>query len=253
MEAASLSRKIVLGGLGSVLALLITVTSAWAEVQRVEAVGRYGIKESSRSRVIPRDEAIGRALWEGVSRVAFEVIGEGDQAVGGDANAALRSALGSDIVPYTQSFRILEDKGEKPVLFQDEAGVRTEYIVVVEVIVDVDRVTNALEAQGLVATSSVSGPGSSVAIEFEGLSRYAAFDSVLEALRKNVGATRVRLLEFAPNRQLVEVEGAFGAAALSRRLEGLSQGQIVLDPVDVDVSGQRIRVIGRWAGTDPGA
>lgn len=248
--------RVMSGGFISALLLLSLVSQAWAEVQRVEAVGRYGIKKSSRSRVIPRDEAIERALWEGVSRVAFEVIGEGDQGIGegNDANSALRSALGNDIVPYTRSFRILEDKGEKPVLFQDEEGVRIEYIVVVEVIVDVDRVTQSLEAQGLIAaSSSAEGPRSSVAIEFEGLSRYSAFDSVLKALREDIGATRVRTLEFARNRQLVEVEGPFGPAALSRRLSGLSRDRLVLEPVEIDTAGQRIRVVGRWRASDPGA
>ncbi|MFK7897250.1 MAG: hypothetical protein AB8G23_15520 [Myxococcota bacterium] len=256
-ESVSPDKGWLLGVVSAVLAIFAMAGSAWAEVQRVEAVGRYGIKESSRSRVIPRDEAIGRALWEGVSRVAFEVIGEGNQGMGGgeDANRALRAALGSDIVPYTRSFRILEDKGEKPALFKDEPGVRVEYIVVVEVIVDVDRVTSALEAQGLVAASNSinEGPRSAVAIEIEGLSKYAAFNSVLEALRQDLGATRVRVLEFAPNRQLVEVEGTLGTSALSRRLEGLARDQLVLDPVDVDVAGQRIRVVGRWLGASPAA
>lgn len=248
--------RVLSGGFVSALLVLALANQALAEVQRVEAVGRYGIKESSRSRVIPRDEAIGRALWEGVSRVAFEVIGEGDQGLGGggDANRALRSALGDDIVPYTRSFRILDDKGEKPVLFQEEEGVRVEYLVVVEVIVDVDRVTDALEAQGLVAASSAAdGPRSSVAVEFEGLSRYAAFESVLKALREDLGATRVRTLEFSRNRQLVEVEGPFGPTALSRRLAGLSRDRLVLEPVEIDTDGQRIRVVGRWRASEPGA
>ncbi len=253
MKTASLDS--MLGALVSALLLLTVASEAWAEVQRVEAVGRYGIKESSRSRVIPRDEAIRRALWEGVSRVAFEVIGEGDQVPGegDDANRALRSALGTDIVPYTRSFRILEDKGEKPVLFRDEKGVRVEYIVVVEVIVDVDRVTDSLEAKGLIAASSASeGPRSSVTIEFEGLSRYAAFDSVLKALREDIGATRVRTLEFTRNRQWVEVQGPFGPTSLSRRLSGLTRDRLVLEPVEIDTDGQLIRVVGRWRASDPG-
>ena len=243
----ALSFGLVLGALLSG-ALLLSASSASAEVQRVEAVGRYGIKESSRSRVIPRDEAIGRALWEGVSRVAFEVIGEGERGLGGgeNANRSLRSALGEDIVPYTRSFRILEDKGEKPVLFEEEKGVRNEYIVVVEVIVDVDRLSESLEAQGLNAGSASQGPGSLVAIEFEGFSRYAGFGSVMKALREEIGATRVQMLEFAPNRQLVEVEGPWGPASLSQRLAGLSRGPLVLDPVEVDTAGQRIRVRGQW-------
>ncbi len=120
---------------------------ASAEVRRVEAVGIYGIQDSARRRVIPRDEAIERGTWEAVSRVALELIGEsappgGDGAEEGqdtvrrpidgrgrseegagsgglddEAAARLRSALGDDMLPYTRSYRILEDRGEGPVLF----------------------------------------------------------------------------------------------------------------------------------------
>ena len=55
---------------------LLLAQGASAELRRVEAVGIYGIKESMRTRVIPKDEAISRANWEGVSRVALELIGE---------------------------------------------------------------------------------------------------------------------------------------------------------------------------------
>jgi hypothetical protein len=99
----------------------------------------------------------------------------------------------------------------------------------------------------------MEGPRSSVAIEFEGLSRYAAFDSVLRALREDIGATRVRTLQFTRGRQWVEVEGPFGPASLARRLAGLSRGQLALEPVEVDAEGQRIRVVGRWLAIDPDA
>jgi hypothetical protein len=51
-----------------------------AEMQRVEAVGSYGISAKRSGRVIPRDRAIQNALWEAVSRVALEVIGEAPAA-----------------------------------------------------------------------------------------------------------------------------------------------------------------------------
>ena len=185
-------------------------TNASAELRRVEAVGIYGIRDSARARVIPRDEAIARARWEGISRVALELIGEsevipgpdgeplstgeeGGNLSGGGASttdnlipplersggenersleagmdpwvdphdvrfdrvapsanetALLRSALGKDLLPYTRSYRILEDQGELPVLFNDVPGVETEYVVVVEVIVDLDRIAAALESAG---------------------------------------------------------------------------------------------------------
>ena len=61
---------------GLCLVGLLLAQGASAELRRVEAVGIYGIKESMRTRVIPKDEAISLANWEGISRVALELIGE---------------------------------------------------------------------------------------------------------------------------------------------------------------------------------
>ena len=69
--------------------LLLSPSSAWAaaEPHRVEVVGAYPIREALRGKLNPREEAIRKALWEGVSRVALELIGRGGRArrVGGVA------------------------------------------------------------------------------------------------------------------------------------------------------------------------
>ena len=262
--------------------------TAQAEFQRVEAVGIYGIRDSMRSRVIPRDEAISRALWEGVSRVALELIGEsaptgvgvdGDADVdsgetlvppleagrgasdrvrgSGDARLdragstqdqveILESALGRDTLPYTRSYRILEDQGELPVLFADAPGIETEYVVVVEVIVDVDRVNAALERAGLVATTEVAVMDEPVTIELVGLARYEALQAVLDALRDELGATRVQTLEFERERQVLSVEGPFDAEALLDRVARYRNPRLILEPLGVDPVSGRFRLMGRW-------
>jgi len=221
-------------GIGSMAALLAAAAvllasgPGVAELQRVEAVGIYGIRDAMRSRVIPRDEAISKARWEGVSRVALELIGEsgsGDVAgadgkePGGDDSTpppievsgadpldgpsddemvALRAALGKDVLPYMRSYRILDDRGEVPVLFNDEPNVSVEYVVVVEVIVDVDRVTSALQDAGLIATLSSPGREESVVVELIGLSRFEAFEVVLAALRTKFTLEKTRGLQRSP-------------------------------------------------------
>jgi hypothetical protein len=235
-----------------------------AELQRVEAVGAYAIRDAVRSRVIPRDEAIARARWEGVSRVARELIGESGtgfaegpdgpgtelQPVLGEPSrgeiAALESALGKDMLPYTRSYRILDDQGEQPVLFDDVPGVTSEYIVVVEVIVDVDRVNDALERAGLVATDLSPRSEESVTLELVGLSRYEALETVRSTLREELGATRVQTLEFARERQVLSVEGPFGAEGLSARLGKVRNPRLVLEPIGLDVESSRVRMLGRW-------
>jgi len=264
--------------LGAAMLLFVSGV-ARAELQRVEAVGIYGIRDSMRSRVIPRDEAIAKARWEGVSRVALELIGESapseigipagetttelrldeqdvppiddpgaseSEGPSDDEVVALRAALGEDVLPYMRSYRILDDRGEVPVLFNDEPNVSVEYVVVIEVIVDVDRVISALESAGLIAMMNSEDTAEAVVVELIGLSRYEALDVIFVALRKQFGATRIRAVEFSRERQILAVEGPFGPAALSAKLAGFDDPRLLLEPIGVDSAGRRIRLLGRW-------
>jgi hypothetical protein len=252
--------------LGTVL-LLAAGASAAAEPHRVEVVGVHPIRDAVRGKTNPRDEAIQKALWEGVSRVALELIGEAsdpealesDEAMpaagtgpakteaSADPTARFRKILGPQILPYTRSFRIVEDRGERPVLFADEPGVRSEYLVVVEVLVDVDRVTAELARAGLVERPELgSATRQVVTIELIGLERHAGLRRVLEALRQSIGATRIETLEFSPARQLLSVEAPFGPDEIAARLGRVESADLILDPVEVDREGRRIRVLAQW-------
>lgn len=249
---------------------------AAAEVRRVEAVGIYGIEESARRRVIPRDEAIARATWEAVSRVALELIGEsaptgdayddapdgrvgpgredpGDEGRGPDGagdegeQAALQTALGEQMLPYTRSYRILEDRGEAPVLFAEDPDIETEYVVVVEVLVDVDRVADALERNGLIARSDAgSSEAERVTIEVLGLAHYPAVERLMAFLRGAMGARRVVTLEFERERQVLGLEGRFGLEEVARRLAQAGDPGLVLEPLAVDPTRGRIRLRARY-------
>lgn len=270
--------------------ILLAPQFAQAELQRVEAMGNYGIRDSMRTRVIARDEAIAMARWEGVSRVALELIGEaapselasdgqglpmangrrtaervlppidslkpppssgaesedGSEGPSEDQAAALREALGEDVLPYMRSYRILDDRGEVPVFIKDDPDVTLEYVVVVEVLVDVDRVMVALEAAGLIAGGNSAEAGEAIAVELLGLSRFEALEVLLVALRDQFGATRVQTVEFSHERQVLLVEGPFGPGALSAKLARLESPQLFLEPIGVDSIGRRIRLMGRW-------
>jgi hypothetical protein len=242
----------IIAASGLAILTVLTASVGWAELQRVEAVGIYGIKDSARKRVIPRDEAVAMARWEGVSRVALELIGE--SAPSDDANEAtddrsaeLRAVLGDDVVPYMRSYRILEDRGEVPVLFNEAPDVSVEYVVVVEVLVDVDRVTSALENAGLIAKSDSEIAREVVVVELIGLSRYEALSVVVTALRDQLGATRVSTIEFSKGRQILAVEGPFEPDMLSEKLARLEDPQLDLEAAGVDPVRRRIRLIGRWS------
>ncbi len=266
-------------------AILASPEPARAELQRVEAVGIYGIRDSMRKRVIPRDEAISMARWEGVSRVALELIGESapheafegpsgtsarrpsdesvmpsidspqgakgrvtidDEDPSVDLEAALRKALGDDVLPYMRGYRIIEDRGEVPVLFNDAPDVSVEYVVVVEVVVDVDRVTRALEVAGLIDPVGRAEIREAIVVELVGLSRYEALEWIVGALRDQLGARSVQTIEFSRQRQVLLVEGPFGPAQLANQLARFENPRLFLEATGVDAVGRRIRLTGRW-------
>jgi hypothetical protein len=242
---------------------------ASAEPQRVEVVGTYPIREGTRSKVKPRDEAIQKALWEGVTRVALEMIGEegpadeldpsaigataatGSDRAQPDPTDRFRKIFGGQILPYTRSFRIVEDRGERPVLFADEPGVRSEYLVVVEVIVDADRVRGELARSGLVAAAPGAGTRQTVILELVGLDRYAGFRLALDTLRRQLSAARIDTLEYSPTRQLLQLEVPYGPEEVAARLERLDSAELILEPVEIDREGRRMRVLSQWLAPAP--
>ncbi|MEZ4330481.1 MAG: hypothetical protein R3F35_01915 [Myxococcota bacterium] len=230
------------------------------EPQRVQVVGNHPIRESERARVNPRDEAIAGALWEGVSRVAMTLLedegdaeslasdsDDGDATAPPDRTTRFRELFGSNILPYTRGFRIVEDRGERPVLFTEDPGVRSEYLVVVEVAVDVDRVRDALARTGLLAPrDGARTDGRTVELELVGIRRYPGLQRVLETLRQRLGVVRVETLELSPARQLLRLEGPLGPDELAARLERLDSAELILEPVEIDREGGRIRVLAQW-------
>ena len=268
---------------------LLIAGAVHAEDQRVEAVGIYGIRDATRRKVIPRDEALGRGLWEGVSRVALELIGESsvgldasgpgesgdlgdssdpdrivspidgvgeergsDARVGREAPTRgevelLESALGKDVRPYTRSFRILKDQGEVPALFAEDPAIKTEYVVVVEVIVDVDRVTRALEQAGLVTAAAPAMAGERVRLEIVGFASHEPIFKTVDTLRKRFGATHVDFIEFRRSVQVMYVRGPFGAQGLADRLARTRTAGLGFDAIFVDPDTQLVRARGHWS------
>lgn len=218
----------------------VLAPTAQAQVERVEAVGVYGIREDRRATVVARDEAVDEGIRQGVTEVARDLIdgAESDPET-------IRDALGSDVLPYTRSFRILEDRGERAARRARAPGVQREYVVLVEAIVDVDRVKGALAAKGLLAGSGlIRDQGEPVLVELVGIVRFPAFEAIRKALRSKLGARRVDTLGFARNRQLLSVEGPFGPMDVYSSLASLEAAGVTLDPVGVDEEGRRVRFEG---------
>lgn len=261
--------------LAVVVGMLLAAGAAAAEPHRIEVVGIYRIRDAVRGKLNPRDEAIQQALWEGVSRVALELIGDEDASAGafeeeqgpgaganaadeggsgapeGDASARFREVLGREILPYTRSFRILEDRGERPVLFADEPGVRSEYLVVVEVLVDVARLRAELSRAGMLEPSGAELARQRITIELIGLEQHAGLRRVLETLRSEIGASRIETLEFSPARQLLSVETPLGPQEVVSRLAAVDAPDLILDPAPVEMGERRLRILAQWIPSLP--
>jgi hypothetical protein len=205
-----------------------------AEVRRMEVVGAVPLDAKTRRSGIPKDRAIQEALWEGVSRVAADLLA--DSAIElEDGDDPLRAALGSDMVPYASSFRILDDQGERPTLFTDHPDAATEYVVVVEVQVDVDRVRDRLRSAGLLEIQGGLTALSGIELEARGLTDYRGYQA-LQALvqSERVGAASAEPREFERGRALLRVQAEWGARELLERLLAAAPPEMRITPIDVE-------------------
>ncbi len=226
-------------------------TARAAETQSMQVVGAIPIDAEVRRKSVLKDLAIQEALWQGVSRVADELLeeqaiglipvegetnGEGAEAGEGAAltrSERVRAALGEDMVRYTKSFRILDDQGERPVMFTSNPDAATEYVVIVEVEVDAEHVASRLRSVGLlveVAQDSLTG----TQVEVQGLMQYAGLMRLVEVLLgRGVGAESVTPREFQRGLARLQVRAEWGAEELLSRLLAAAPPELRIRPVSV--------------------
>jgi hypothetical protein len=214
------------------MALLHLAPGALAEVRRLEVVGAVPLDPRTRATSIPRDGAIQEALWEGVSRMAESLLVDAELPEAQGDSHPLREVLGKDMLPFTRGFRIIDDQGERPALFSESPEIATEYVVVVEVHVDVDRVKERLVAAGLLARSGGDGELRTVVLELQGLDLYPGYAELVATLEgEAIGARSVTPLSFERGRILLQVRSGYSAADLLDRLLGQAPGGLELTPL----------------------
>ncbi len=219
--------------------------AAGAEVRRMEAVGAVGIVPDAPSPVPLREAALDKALGDAVRRVALEQVdptaleatlatpGEispDSDAVDGTAGV-LDAALGNDPRSYATRFRILEDRGERPALFVEDPEVQSEYVIVVEVYVDADRVRQRLERGGIPLLSAEEVRRVRVRVVLLDLESYAALAAVREALLDGVGAESVIPVEMERGRSVLAVESDREPSELLAQLLRVVPPELSVDPV----------------------
>jgi hypothetical protein len=191
-----------------------------AELRRVEAVGAVPAVKGTPARQ-PREEALARALAEAVRSVALEELGAlgGGAAADPELLARVDAALGGRPRDYANRYRVIEDRGERAALFSQDPAVEREYVVVVEVYVDGQKVRSRLVDRGLlVATPSGEPQTRRVTLIVEELRSYRDFEALRALLLGGVGARSAVAREFEPGRAVLAVESGRGPAELLQAL-----------------------------------
>ena len=228
------SRRRCAGVSGALLAgLLLLALPAVAEVRVLEVVGAVPLDAAARARGMPKERAIEEALWEGVSRVAEDLLVDSELPDAAAQDEPLRAALGRDMVPYTRSFRIVDDQGERPMLFTEHPDAATESVVVVEVQVEVERVRERLVAAGLLGDEGRVRL-ESIRLEARDLARYEGYEALVRLLRSpGVGAAAVTPRELERGRVVLSVQGEWDAAGLLERLLAAAPAELQITPIRV--------------------
>jgi hypothetical protein len=217
------------------------------EVRRVEAVGAVALDHTTTKPRIPRDAALHEGIAEGVKRVALDLVADLEPMSGEEI---LGDILGDDPLVYVTRYRILEDRGVRPALFVDDPEAENEYVVVVEVQVDVDRVRRRLVEGGLLAPAPAGeGHRLSLQVSVDGITSYGAYLAVIEALEAEGGARSAMPVEASPGRVTFEVDGALDGPALLSALLEARRPDLRITPLGSDE--QRVAFLVDWQPPAP--
>ena len=250
--------------------------AAPTEVRRIESVGAVEIDPNEPAASPLREAALERALEAAVQRIALELLppdredwgrpqaedgqaGEDPGAVEdaqarpapdpdenpsgseedleGVVDPVLAKALGDDPFDYTPRFRILEDRGVRPALFSTDPEIEEEYVVLVEVHVDVDRVAERLERAGLLVGPSGEAESIRLCVVVEGLSSFRAYERIRSTLVTEVGVPSAMPVELERGRAVLEVDAGREAEVLLDDLLREAPPELRIIPLEVDEEG----------------
>jgi hypothetical protein len=232
------------------VALLVALPAAAADVRRVEAVGAVGLDPDGGWTTPPRDAALRRALFEAVAQVAWTEAPDLDPE---ESEDVLQSALGDDPFVYSTRYRILEDRGERRALLIQDPDVEREYVVVVEAYVDADRVRERLARAGLRAPPAGDRETARFDVVVVGLDSYDVYAAVRTALVEGAGADSATPVELSRGRAVFAVEAADEPPAFLEALVARSGPQLTLVPLEADDETLVLRVELRDLSGEPAA
>ena len=242
-------------GLGVLLAL-----SGWSQapvavardVVRVESVGVAALPSDSAS---PRDAAVREALLNAVRQTAEDLLltgagdgfGEGpgdaqDLAAEAAESAELQRILGNDPLEYATRFQVVEDRGEGPALFGSGPGVGTEYVVIVSVFVDRDRIRARLTRAGILLAPPGQEPQIRSRLILENLGEYWVYAEIRRVLLEELKMHAAIPREFAPGRAILELNATQLPSEFLGSLRRSVSDRMDLIPLSVKADAMRLRV-----------
>jgi len=223
-----------------VFALTATVALA-RDIEQVEAVGAAPILREATSVRSPRDRAVRDGLQEAVRKAAASLAAQVD----GSDPERIAAALGNDPYVFVSRFRVVEDRGVQPALFNSNSDVESEYRVIVEVYIDRDLIREKLSASGILDTPSGTAPTQLTRIALEGLDDYRVYEAIRNALLEGVGARSATPVQAMPGSIVIAVDSGRSGFDLLSALERAIPSHLELIPVQIDPELLRLRVLVR--------
>jgi hypothetical protein len=222
------------------------LAGAAADLRRIESVGVVPIEAGNPRRNAPRDAAVRAAVARAVEGVALQLLPEGwERGVAdseitqttrapGDVEPLLASALGADPFDYATRFRILEDRGIRSALLSKDPAVKSEYVVLVEVFVDAERVGERLRTAGWLGAPAGQDSESHVRLILEGLDSFGAYDALRRTLLDDPAVRSALPVELSAGRAVLEVDCGYDAQALGDALVARAGNGLRVVPVERD-------------------
>jgi hypothetical protein len=226
--------------------------AAARDVVRVESVGAAAVRSDSAS---PRDAAVHKALLDAVRQVAEGLLATGEEdgfAEGPDdaeglesgeqESAELERILGNKPLEYATRFQVVEDRGEGPSLFGSDLDVETEYVVIVSVFVDRDRIRERLTRAGVMLTPAGQEPQIRSRLILENLGEYWVYAEIRRVLLEELKMRSAIPREFAPGLGILELNAAQPPSEFLALLQRSVSDRMELVPLSVEADEMRLRV-----------
>jgi hypothetical protein len=215
-------------------------------------VGVAALRPDSAS---PRDAAVRKALLAAVRQTAegLLAIGAGDGFGEGPddvedpesealENTELQRILGNEPLEYATRFQVVEDRGEGPALFGSDLDVETEYVVIVSVFVDRDRIRERLTRAGMSLAPAGQQPQIRSRLILENLAEYWVYAEIRRVLLEELKMRSAIPSEFAPGRGVLELNAAQAPREFLASLQRSVSDRMELVPLSVEADEMRLRV-----------